>query len=395
MKKIYFENLNGLRFIAFLAIFLQHGIFTTENSVRDSFLFHVIELIKRPTYLGVPFFFCLSGFLITYLLLAEIEQHRKIHIGKFYMRRMLRIWFLYYAVIIFGFFIFPWMRSFFITEPYVETASIWKYLLFLSNFDQIEKGLPYGSGLGVTWSLSVEEQFYLVWPLILSVVKRKYFLHLTLFLFAFGNILLSFFNISYVNTLGSMTDISLGAFLAVISFDKNKLFDVLINTSKKTIRIIYLIGFIHIYSFTLFSVGHRMLISLFLAFVVFEQSFCPNSFIKMKKFHILDYLGTLTYGLYLFHTICNFVVHAFIFPFRKEINLPFLTDLLLQPALSLALTLAAGYLSFKYIEKPLLSLKMRFTLVNNLTEMCTPKLKVNVVQKIIIEKNNMPAFSLN
>ena len=218
MKKVFFENLDGLRFIAFLGIFLHHGIFTFNTEVKNSSIFYIIEITTSPAGLGVPFFFCLSGFLITYLLLAERETHNKINIGKFYMRRLLRIWPLFYAVVIFGFFVFPIIRSFVITEPYVETATLWKYLLFLSNFDQISNGLPYGSGLGVTWSLAVEEQFYLIWPLLLTIVKPKYYTPLCLTIWAASHISMEFFDLKYYHTFGSMSDLSFGGITIFLLF---------------------------------------------------------------------------------------------------------------------------------------------------------------------------------
>lgn len=360
MKKIYFENLNGLRFIAFLAIFLNHGIFTYDKIVKDSSSYHIIKILLKPASLGVSFFFCLSGFLITHLLLVEIQNYSKIFIGKFYIRRILRIWPLYYAVVLFGFFIFPYLRSYFIAEPYTETATLWKYLFFLSNFDMIEKWLPYGVGLGVTWSLSVEEQFYLAWPLLLSIVNRKYYIHLTIFLFVFGNVLLSFFDFNYLHTLGSMVDLSIGAFLALICYKRNKLFSLLIKFNRNTILLIYLAGFIHIYTWTLWGLGHIIFNSLFMAFVVFEQSYSRFSFFKMAKFRAISYLGTLTYGFYLLHPICNFIIYHFIMIFRSKIALPIFTDLLLQPVLSLIFTLILGYFSYNYFEKFFLDLKLKF-----------------------------------
>ena len=116
-SKIYFENLDGLRFLSFVAIFLHHGLFTRFEVVENSQLFQTIKVLLKPSGLGVPFFFCLSGFLITYLLLKELQDFNKIDILKFYIRRALRIWPLYYAVIIFGFFIFPFLKEY-TASPY-------------------------------------------------------------------------------------------------------------------------------------------------------------------------------------------------------------------------------------------------------------------------------------
>jgi len=360
MKKVYFENLDGLRFIAFVGIFLTHGIFTFDKTVESSTFFHVLKTVIRPSEFGVPFFFCLSGFLITYLLLTEIKKNERINIGNFYMRRILRIWPLYLAVVVFGFFIFPYLRSFFIHEPYTEVASLWKYLCFMSNYDQMAVGRPFGAGLGVTWSLSVEEQFYLAWPLLLTIVPRKYFIQLCLFLFVLGYVLIDFFELNYIHIMGSMVDLSIGACIAVISFDKNKVYNFLSTLNKATITLIYILGFTHLYTYTLLGFGHRIFISFFMVFVIFEQCFAENSVFKMGKLQRISYLGTLTYGFYLLHTISNFIIYNILKLFRNKIDMPIFSDLVLQPILCFALTIAAGYLSYKYFEKPFLNLKSKF-----------------------------------
>src|SRR3954471_16382358 len=104
-KVIYFPNLNGLRFIAALLVIIHH----TEQ-IKDLFglnshwkNYHIWILGK----LGVTLFFVLSGFLITYLLLTEKKEFNTIFIKNFYIRRILRIWPLYYLVTILSFFVLP------------------------------------------------------------------------------------------------------------------------------------------------------------------------------------------------------------------------------------------------------------------------------------------------
>lgn len=360
MKKVYFENLDGLRFFAFLAIFLLHGVFTNNPIVEEHAVFKFMHLLVAPGELGVPFFFCLSGFLITYLLLLEKEQHSKIYIGKFYLRRILRIWPLYFAVVLFGFVLFPTIRSFISDQAYLETANPYMYLLFLSNFDQINNGNPYGAGLGVTWSLAVEEQFYLFWPLILTLVKQQYYRFLFPFLFLLSTILLNFFDLNYLHTLGGMSDLSMGATIALIAFNKGKIFEKLASISKPIILLAYILGFVYIYLWAVFDIGNRIPISIFMAFVIFDQCFCHNSFYKMGKFKKISYLGTLTYGLYLLHTISNFIIYNLL----KVLGLAdSLQQLFLLPVLSIILTLILAYVSYNYFEKPFLKLKSKFALI--------------------------------
>src|SRR5690606_12681648 len=113
---------------------------------------------------GVDFFFVLSGFLITSLLLVELEKKGKINLGKFYMRRILRIWLLYYFVLLACYFILPYLSIFYF-EGYSDAIFVdfWEKLLlslfFLPNAAlSFFPGIPYAAPL---WSIGVEEQFYL------------------------------------------------------------------------------------------------------------------------------------------------------------------------------------------------------------------------------------------
>src|SRR5690606_19427107 len=106
--------------------------------------------------LGVNFFFVLSGFLITYLLLIEMQLRGRINIGSFYIRRALRIWPLFYFCVAFGFIAFPFFKSM-LGEIPNESANVVSYLFFLNNFDFI-KNPPDSSVLSVLWSVAIEEQ---------------------------------------------------------------------------------------------------------------------------------------------------------------------------------------------------------------------------------------------
>src|SRR5262249_15856566 len=126
------------------------------------------RLLFASGWMGVSFFFVLSGFLITYLILREIEVNGKLDILAFYVRRVLRIWPLYYLVIAFGFLCYPLLKSVFGFSSYIETGNSLYYMFFLSNFDVINLGHWLGNGRGamstnITWSVAIEEQFYLLW----------------------------------------------------------------------------------------------------------------------------------------------------------------------------------------------------------------------------------------
>src|ERR1700733_3711907 len=93
--KTFFPNLDGLRFFAFLSVFSAHCIGFMGFSSSSKIYVAAVHFLSHGD-LGVNFFFVLSGFLITYLLLQELKSENRINIPFFYVRRILRIWPLYF-----------------------------------------------------------------------------------------------------------------------------------------------------------------------------------------------------------------------------------------------------------------------------------------------------------
>lgn len=172
-KTLYFENLDGLRFLSFLSVFFYHSFYTGSEAIKASPVYHFVKTdVFGNGNLGVNFFFVLSGFLITYLLLEEKKTNGQISLGRFWMRRILRIWPLFFLMVLFGFVAFPLIKQAFGQAP-AETAHLVSYLTFTNNFDFIANGPPDSSVLGVLWSVAIEEQFYLLWPLVIFAVPVK------------------------------------------------------------------------------------------------------------------------------------------------------------------------------------------------------------------------------
>jgi peptidoglycan/LPS O-acetylase OafA/YrhL len=124
----FFENLDGLRFLSFLSVFFFH-IFQSDKYPTLNFLF-------KNGKLGVNFFFVLSGFLITYLLIIE-KNDIKINVFKFWIRRALRIWPLYFLCVALGFLISPILFNCYGIQL-AETAELPYFLTFLANFNVIK-----------------------------------------------------------------------------------------------------------------------------------------------------------------------------------------------------------------------------------------------------------------
>ncbi|MBP8115058.1 MAG: acyltransferase, partial [Chitinophagaceae bacterium] len=141
-EKIFFPNLDGLRFFSFIIVFFSHIFATQYDYIKEEGWY---QLFKGRLFgdgdMGVSFFFVLSGFLITYLLIKEKQLTGKVHISSFYIRRTLRIWPLYYFCVLFGFIAFPVLKSAFGQVPN-ETADPFLCSIFLNNFNAIYNGPP-------------------------------------------------------------------------------------------------------------------------------------------------------------------------------------------------------------------------------------------------------------
>lgn len=163
-------SLDGLRAIAVLLVVIEHG------SVR--FLPQNLWLVFGR--IGVGIFFVLSGYLITSLLLSERANRGRISLRDFYVRRALRIWPLYYAVLLLQIVALLHVSSQAWGGVWVSTDSPkyeaftqvwWSYLVFVQNyFSDVHHHVSLA--LGVYWSLAIEEQYYLVWPLVLIALSR-------------------------------------------------------------------------------------------------------------------------------------------------------------------------------------------------------------------------------
>ena len=159
--------LDGLRGLAILLVMLTHFTVVQGGPVID----RVVGMAGRFGWSGVDLFFVLSGFLITGILLDN--KGRPHYFRNFYARRTLRIFPLYYAFIFFATIVVP-------SLPYAWTSDFqltgWTtplYWLYLSNFPVAFTADGANDLIGLTWSLAIEEQFYLVWPVLVLLLSRR------------------------------------------------------------------------------------------------------------------------------------------------------------------------------------------------------------------------------
>jgi len=212
---VHFAVLDGLRGIAVLTVMLLHfTLFVPANSGE-----HMLESALAAGWVGVDLFFVLSGFLITGILLDTRETPG--FFRNFYARRTLRIFPLYYAFLFVLFLVLPA-----ISEGYAaEHATVDRRWWFWSYLGNVLMALQGWDGMpGHTthlWSLAVEEQFYLLWPLLIFLVPRRHAgrLAIATILFAWGMRVILALNGepvgAYVHTFARMDTLAAGALVAI------------------------------------------------------------------------------------------------------------------------------------------------------------------------------------
>ena len=165
----FIPALDGLRGIAIILVLLHHFTYYRPTAGIDLLIGNVVSFF----WTGVDLFFVLSGFLITGILLDTRDSER--YFTTFYARRTLRIFPLYYLVLFLAFVVLPRFPA---VHPVLvgqdQFPPQWPYWLYVTNFSIANGGWVHG-WVDVAWSLAIEEQFYLVWPLLIWVCPPRLF----------------------------------------------------------------------------------------------------------------------------------------------------------------------------------------------------------------------------
>jgi len=337
----YYEGLNGLRAISIILVLIFHG---------------KIEFIgKYLGWVGVDLFFVISGFLITGILLNSKRDSR--YFQKFYIRRVLRIFPIYYLVVI-GVCLFYLMLE-------KEGAGFIYYLTYLQNFFVAITNSGYGL-LGHTWSLAVEEQFYLFWPFVVYLTSIRNLKKISFILIAFVPLIRFYFSLNgyhifYQNSLiiSRADTMAIGSIIAILIHSENitisrmRLLSYLLISSGLvcSLLLLHFIGnnisgngiiggwisckgglFLEVpYGHLLFTAIGFISAGLIMK-VVFKTSKISSFVSSVFENKIINYIGTISYGLYLFHWPIFLIVDqiAIKFHFDLNIHLIFLVKLLLS-----------------------------------------------------------------
>ncbi|GAB4045382.1 acyltransferase family protein [Spirosoma litoris] len=360
VKKIFFPNLDGVRAIAATLVVMSHielhkPLYGIERFETVNFL----DLGK----IGVCIFFVLSGFLITYLLLEERKSFHKINYRDFYTRRVLRIWPLYFIVLLIGYFIYP---------KFDNPTGFWLSVFFLPNVAFILKMLP--AVIDPVWSIGVEEQFYIFQPHLLRIKKmRALFYVVAAFIVA---LVLIRAGLNYFKNVGAISPVwweflfksrfdsmLLGALLALLFFDRSSsqlnmgfLQRILFQKSTQIIALVSMVSYVLAIIFFSLPVYYEF-ISLLSGVIIINICSTESSVISLQAKPFLQ-LGKVSYGIYLLHKfpvmLALYLTAEYLPRFNK------LTDNLFIYLFVPALTFILASLSYNYIESYFLKLKKRF-----------------------------------
>ncbi len=359
----YLINLDVLRLLTFIVVFFNHVLPQSGAPVYNRALYH----LKVISPLGLDFFSVLSSFLITMVILKEYSRTGGFVLWKFYVRRILRIWPLYFGVVLSSYLIHYILVRYFpgSIDSQTQLPSITSFIFFYQNYDLIKNQPTYYYFLIFLWFISVEEQFYLVWGLVMRYL-RPYMVWIACLLFISVVVSELFFNANYhfYDSRRYVPDYSLGALSAYICFFRKPLFQSMVRIRKAWLVIIYglIASYFCCYPF-LQSVPFTNKIifisnSVIFSFIIIEQCYAQHSFFKVGKFRWLNYVGKLNYGLYVWHgvvlTLMNIVIA------RYYLNQSVFVAYFLIPVIALGTTAAIAILSFEFFEKKFLLLKKKF-----------------------------------
>lgn len=373
---VYLPGLNALRFFAAFLVIVTH-IELLKGQLGFSNSWKFLEQFNLGG-LGVYFFFVLSGFLITYLLIHEKEKTGTIKIKAFYIRRLLRIWPLYYFITLLAFFILPnfemmlvpWLQQFY------ESNFTVNLVLFLFMLPNLALALnPAVAHAGQLWSIGVEEQFYLIWPVLFKSTNNLLRLLIRLFVVVVG-IKVLFILLLNSNTIPSSENmLTLKKFLAMSKFECMIIgafgaYGVKYN-SKKMLRIVYhpIVFGISLLSLPLMNYFspdqlndaiHLPYSVMFMVIIMNVSS--NNKAIILLENKVFIFLGKISYALYMYHMIVVVFSIRLITWFFGEIGL--FQNILIYVS-SILLTIFVSWLSYEYFEKPFLKLKSKFTIVKS------------------------------
>lgn len=350
-------NLHALRTLGALSVFFFHFYTLDRNywsEIWGTPIGNGVKSILNQGHFGVNLFFVLSGFLISYSFFGKRQGKLLNQIVDFLKQRFLRIVPLYFLVVVFLFFIFPFLPFGAPTQhKFVH------FLIFISNFDELWNGqLDTNNLLTITWSVSIEMQFYVLFAISLFFhSNRKVFLTFHSVLIGLAYLFVHFNWIDsktcYYHSLPAFIDLSCGVII-YLYFEKIK------NQFSKRIFYSYLVSGVVLFVLSVIHFNSAYLPIQYLmrsfGLGMILMGFTSINYGFLGNCKPLVWMSKYTYGIYLIHPIVLFFSVRFLD--ISALTQTFL-GLILHLVISFSLTLFAAYFSYAWIEKPILDLRKR------------------------------------
>jgi peptidoglycan/LPS O-acetylase OafA/YrhL len=348
----FFGSLDGLRALSIVAVIWLHAWWETPYYPR----LEALPVLRQGFY-GVQVFFVVSGFLITTLLLREMERYGTISLRDFYIRRALRIWPLYYAVLA----IYV-VNALIVERGTVRAASFLHYVPSFATFTYtwfISANWP-GGMFNLAWTLSAEEQFYFFWPIVLRFLRGIWSSVvligiIALKLAADHHLTDRVLPPGWLPTrivLSIAIAICLGVLLAQALHRKRGFRVLYLVLGWKWSAPVMLVAMLACLAPARppWLVAFVVTTALVGACVVRED----NGLAWFLRLRPVAFIGTVSYGMYLLNSLCLHGVRAVLRPIGVEYPLVIFV-------ITLGVTVAIAHLSHRYYESRFLALKERFS----------------------------------
>jgi peptidoglycan/LPS O-acetylase OafA/YrhL len=349
MATLYLPGLNGVRALAALIVLFSH-IWQFQYWFGFG---HPTSVPYKAASLGVTLFFVLSGYLITYLLILEKEWFKTIALRKFYLRRILRIWPLYYLIL---------TGSVLLVNN--DSTACTLYCFFL--LPNLSVALACLSPIIVPlWSIGVEEQFYLCWPVLIKFSNQIIWsLLVVLFLYLSVKLTIRFTGSETLYTFIGLTRIdcmAIGGLGAWWANSSNRIAQQFI-FNKATQIILWLILLAGCSGQMLYmpSLIEQELYAIVFAIIILNVSKNPRPVLSLEN-SILDWVGKISYGVYLWHMLVLYLLSKLI----QDKLAPTSLGLIFYFMISVSVVLMIASLSYKYFEQFFIQAKRRLMVVQS------------------------------
>lgn len=361
IRTFYLPELDVLRFVAFVMVFLYHSLpLDDAHYLRlpiPAFAAYLLQSFISGAQFAVDLFFALSAYLITEIMLREYRVRGTVSMKAFYLRRILRIWPLYLTALFIGPFLGHWLAG----EKFPLIYFL-GFLFFFGNWVCGFKGMP-GSSLSPLWSVSMEEQFYLTWPLVVVRWGHKlhYFCYGLLVIATLTRLVYLQYNptqwMLWCSTLTRLDAMALGALLAYYLHGRIPQF-----TSTMRVLLVTMGGCMLVLGGTCGAPANANVLWQYplaavacIAIILGLMRMRPASAHLGRTMRAFVYLGRISYGLYVFH------IAAVRFSGVRLTHS--MSQLVLRLAEAFLLSLVAAVLSYRFLESPFLRLKDKYSFV--------------------------------